>query len=391
MIQWNEDQRALRDAALGLGKPLSAGYLERDAGGEFPREQWRLLAESGLLGLPVDGAWGGLGQDLTTTMHVLEGLGEGCRDTGLSFSACTHLISTCLPVDRFGSDALKEHVLTAAAAGELIGAHAISEPEAGSDMLALRTRAEHDGDDLVINGHKAFVTNGPVADLYVVYVKTDPGAGAFGITAVVVERDRPGLTIGRPMQKMGLRSSPLGELFFDDCRVPARNVLGDVGSGFAIFDHVMKWEVLCSFAVNVGEMQHRLERTVDYVRSRRQFGRHIGSYQSVAHRVVEMRMAVDTARRALYDAAVKVQRDEDATVDVAIAKLLASEGNLSSAVNAVQIFGGYGYMTEYGLEHDVRSAMAGTIYSGTTDIQRNRIASMMGLEEPAPDGSRPHA
>lgn len=383
MIEWNEDQRQLRGAAHRLGEKLSAGYLERDAAAEFSRDGWKLAQQSGLPALPFDKRWGGLGQDLLTTMYVLEGLGYACRDTGLSFSLTTHVVSTGIPLQHFGSPALQEKFLPAICAGDLIGAHAVTEPEAGSDMLALRTSARIDGDSLVLDGSKAFVTNGPVADLIVVYARTAPRGGPFGISAVLVERDRPGLRLGRPMAKMGLRTSPLCELFLDDCRVPMDNVIGGLGSGFQVFDHVMKWEVLCSFIINVGEMQHRLERVVDYARSREQFGGTIGSFQAVAHRIVDMRIAVDTARRALYDAATRVLRDEHATEDVAIAKLLASEGNMATAVAAVETFGGYGYMTESGLEHDVRSALAGLIYSGTSDIQRNRIAAMMGLNTPA--------
>ncbi|MFI1963844.1 acyl-CoA dehydrogenase family protein [Streptomyces pathocidini] len=386
MIEWTRDQRELRAALPPLGERLGEGLRERDRAGEFPYEQWKLVREADLLRLPFEERWGGLGQDLLTTMYVLEGLGQSCRDGGLSFSVTTHMVSTGVPLQRFGSEALKERFLPSVCSGELIGAHAITEPESGSDMLSLRTSARVEGDELVLNGSKAFVTNGPVAGLYVVYVSTGPQGSPFGLTAVLVERDRPGLSVGRPMEKMGLRTSPLCELFFDDCRVPLSNVIGRVGAGFLVFDHVMKWEVLCSFAVNVGEMQHRVDRVVEHTRTRRQFGQHIGAYQSVARRVVDMRIATDTARRALYDAALKVAADEEATAEVATAKLLASEGNLSTAIAAVQTFGGYGYMAEYGLEQDVRNALAGTIYSGTTDIQRGRIATAMGLQT----GHAPH-
>ncbi|MDT0449993.1 acyl-CoA dehydrogenase family protein [Streptomyces hesseae] len=378
-MHWSEDQRELRAAVAALGERLGEGHLERDRTGEFSHDNWKLLRESDLFRLPFEERWGGLGQSLTTTLYVLEGLGQACRDAGLSFSATTHMVSTGVPIQRFGSPALKERFLPAVCAGDVIGAHAISEPEAGSDMLSLRTTGRVEDGHLVLNGNKAFVTNGPIADLFVVYVSTGERGSPFGITAVVVERDRPGLTVGSPMAKMGLRTSPLSELFFDDCRVPLENVIGRVGTGFVVFDHVMKWEVLCSFVVNIGEMRARLERVIDYARTRKQFGKPIGSHQAVAHRIARMRVATDTARTALYEAALKVEAGEDATVEVATAKLLASEGNLASAVAAVQTFGGYGYMAEYGLEQDLRNAVAGTIYSGTTDIQYSRIATTMGL------------
>ncbi|HEU5469365.1 MAG TPA: acyl-CoA dehydrogenase family protein [Actinophytocola sp.] len=379
MIEWNDDQRALRAAVEQLGTVLDKGHVERDADGEFAVDAWKRLRETGMLGLPFDERWGGLGQDLLTTMYVLEGLGYACRDGGFSFSVSTHLVSTGVPLQRFGSDALKERFLPRVCTGEIIGAHAITEPAGGSDVMGMRTSAVLDGDSWVLNGSKSFVSNGPLADVVVVYVRTGRPGSPAAITAMLVETGTPGLTVGRPVAKMGLRTSPLCELFFDDCRVPAGNVLGAPGSGFLIMDHVMKWEILCSFIINTGEMQHRLERCVDYARTRVQFGQPIGSYQSVSNRIVEMRIAVDNARKWLYDTAAKLSAGANVTVDIAISKLIASEGNLSSALAAVQVFGGYGYTAEYGLEKDLRNAVAGTLYSGTSDIQRQRIATMIGL------------
>jgi len=377
--RWSEEQRALRAAVTELGGVLSKDHVERDAAGEFNRDGWERLRDIGLFGLPFDSRWGGLGQDLLTTMYVLEGLGYGCRDGGLSFSATTHLVSTGIALRHFGSDALRDRCLPGVCDGSTIGAHAISEPDAGSDMMGMRTVAERDGGHFVLNGGKSFVSNGPIADLFVVYARTGRPGSPAALSAFLVERDTPGLTVGRPLAKMGLRTSPLCELFLADCRVPAGHLIGSLGAGFLVLNHVMKWEILCSFIVNVGEMQHRLERCVEYARTRRQFGSPIGAFQSVANKVVDMRIAVENARRWLYDTAAKLQQNRDVTADVAISKLIASEGNLASAQLAVQIFGGYGYMAEYGLEKDLRAAVAGTIYSGTSEVQRQRIAKMTGL------------
>ncbi|MEV7780738.1 acyl-CoA dehydrogenase family protein [Kitasatospora sp. NPDC088351] len=379
MIGWNADQTALRQ---GLGRwceELSAGHLERDAEGVFPRDEWKLVQGSGILGLPFDEQWGGLGQDLLTTMYVLEELGAKCRDGGLNFSVATHMVSTGVPLQRFGSRELKERYLPGICSGETIGAHAISETESGSDALAMRTTATRENDGFVLRGGKSFVSNGPVADVFVVYARTHPDGGPLGITSFLVERDTPGLLVGRPVGKMGLRTSPLGELHFDDCRIPASAVIGRVGSGFLILDHVMKWEILCSFVITTGQMRYRLDRCVEYAKERVQFGRPIGSYQSISNKIVDMRIGLDTARKWLYDTAVRLTDGENVTTDIAVSKLLASESNLASALAAVQIFGGSGYLTEYGLEKDVRDAVAGPIYSGTSEIQRNRIAAMMGL------------
>lgn len=379
MIQWNSEQRQLRSAIENMADVLSKDHVDNDMAGEFPRDKWDLIAETGLLGLPFGTEWGGLGQDLLTTMYVLEGLGYSCRDGGFSFSVSTHLASTGTPLHRFGSPELKRRYLPAVCAGKVIGAHAITEPSGGSDALAMKTTAVADGEHFVLNGSKTFISNGPIADLIVVYARTGPDCSANGTTAFLVERDTPGLTVGKPEAKMGLRTSPLGELFFDDCRVPASNVIGKVGQGFLVLDYVMKREILYSFVINVGEMQHRFERCLEYARTRSQFGKPIGQFQSIANRLVDMKIGTDTARNWLYNTAEKVMASKDTTVDIAISKLVASQQNLASALSAVQIFGGYGYMAEYGLEKDVRNAVAGTIYSGTTEVQQARIASMLGL------------
>ncbi|SDI44264.1 Acyl-CoA dehydrogenase [Actinokineospora alba] len=379
MIEWNADQTALRAGLAQWCAALSADHVERDEAGEFSWDCWKLVRQSGILGLPFDEQWGGLGQDLITTMGVLEALGEGNRDGGLSFCVTTSMASTGVPLEAFGTVEQRSRYLPGICSGELIGAHAITESEGGSDALNMLTTARRDGDVFVLNGSKTFVSNGPIADVIVVYAKTRHNAGPLGITALLVDRDTPGLSVGRPMKKMGLRTSPISELFFDDCRIPATQVLGRVGGGFLVLDHVMKREILFSFIVNVGEMRHRLNRCLAYAKSRKQFGQAIGSNQAIANKLVDMRIRVATARKWLYDTAERLVAGHNVTTDLAIAKLLTSEGNLASSLTAVQIFGGHGYMAETGLEKDVRNAVAGTIYSGTTEIQYNRVAAMMGL------------
>jgi alkylation response protein AidB-like acyl-CoA dehydrogenase len=245
----------------------------------------------------------------------------------------------------------------------------------------MRTVARRVGDEYVLTGSKMFVSNGPVADLFVVYARTNEQGGPLGTTAFLVERETPGFSFGNPIPKMGLRTSPLCELFFDEVRVPASNIIGRAGGGFLVLDHVMKWEILCSFAISLGEMRHRLEQCVDYARTRVQFGKTIGNYQAISHRIAEMKIGVETTGKWLYDTAQRLVAGENVTVDLAIAKIVASEENLASALAAVQIHGGNGYMAEYGVEKDLRNAVAGTIYSGTSEIQRNRLAAMLGLDK----------
>ncbi|MFJ8888516.1 acyl-CoA dehydrogenase family protein [Streptomyces sp. NPDC102402] len=379
MIKWSTEQQALRDGLAPYLDELNSGHVEQDAAAAFPHDKWKLLADAGLMGLPFEERYGGLGLSLPTTMYVLEGLGEGCRDAGLNFSVCTHLASTGVPLQRFGSDALKERYLPAVCSGSLIAAHAISEPDSGSDALAMRTRARRDGDTWVLDGSKSFVSNGPVAGLFTVYARTSDRPGPLGYTAFLVEHDTPGLTVGAPVAKMGLRTSPLCELFFDGCRVPADRVLGRVGGGYLVMEYVMRWEILLTFVVNAGEMRHRLDRCLAYAKERVQFGRPIGSNQAVSHRIVDLRIGVENSRRWLYDTGERMAAGENVTEDIAIAKLVTSEANVASALAAVQIFGGNGYMAEYGIEKELRNAVAGTIYSGTSETQRNRIAALLGL------------
>jgi alkylation response protein AidB-like acyl-CoA dehydrogenase len=389
MIRWSPEQAELRAGLARWNDDLSAGHVEQDALGVFPREKWALIQKTGILGLPFGAPWGGLEQDLLTTMYVLEGLGHGCRDSGLSFSVTTSMAGIGVPLQDFGSAALKDRYLPGICTGDAIGAHAITETESGSDALRMRTTARRDGDHFVLDGSKIFVTNGPIADLIMVYARTRPEGGALGITAFLVPRNTPGLGVGTPAAKMGLRTSPLGEVRLDGCRVPASHVVGREGGGFLVLDHVMKREILFSFIVNVGEMQHRLDRCVEYARTRTQFGQPIGSFQAVSHKIVDMKIRLETARKWLYDTAERLLTGANVTTEMAIAKLLTSEANLESSLTAVQVFGGNGYMSEYGLEKDVRNAVAGRIYSGSNETQYNRVAAMLGLGATAPTKETP--
>ncbi|WKX69265.1 acyl-CoA dehydrogenase family protein [Streptomyces sp. XD-27] len=379
MIEWTGEQTRLRDGLTPWFEKFGDRHLTYDAAAEFPRGPWDAVRDSGLLRLPFGEDWGGLGQSLLTTMYVLEALGYGCRNGGLNFSVTTHMVSTGVPLQRFGSAELKQRYLPGVCDGSLIGAHAISEPDAGSDMMSMRTTAVRDGDAYVLRGSKTFVSNGPVAELVVVYARTDACAGPLGISAFLLRRGTPGLAFGNPIAKMGLRSSPFCELFLDDCRIPADHLIGRAGTGFLILDHVMRWEILCSFAVTLGEMQRRLERCVAYAKERRAFGRPIGGFQAVSHKIVDMRIGVESARKWLYDTAEKHTRGENVAADLAMTKRVVSEANLTSALSAVQIFGGNGYTAEYGLEQELRNAVAGTIYSGTSEVQSSRIAAGLGL------------
>ncbi len=363
-----------------LGGALSEDHIGWDQRCEFPWHKWQMIRESGILGLPFPTEYGGSGLDLMDTMRVLEILGYHCADSGLNMAVSTQIVSTGIPLLRFGNEQQKQNYLPRVCSGESVCAHAITEPSGGSDAFNMTTSATAQGQKYVLDGRKTFISNGPIADLFMIYAMTAQNQGALGGgTVFLVEKGIPGFSTGEPIPKMGLRTLQLCELIFEDCEVQADAMIAKRGLGFPILEYVMKWEILCGFAISVGEMQRRLEKCIDYAKSRKQFGHSIGSFQAIANKIVDMQVGVKTSREMLYRTATKIRRKENATIDLAIAKLVTSEANVASALNAVQIFGGKGYMVEHGMEKELRNSIAGTIYSGTSEIQRNKIASMLGI------------
>ena len=379
-FSWSAEQLELRDAVIELGRSLSpADLIERDAAGAFSRELWTRCAEFGIQGLPFPEAFGGSGADILTTVLAMEALGYACRDSGLLFGINAQMWSVQMPIFRHGSEAQRTRYLPPLCAGTWIGAHGMSEPDSGSDAFSLRTIAERDGGHYVLNGTKTFVSNGPVADLFLVFATVERGKGVLGVTGFLVERGFSGFRVGKEIRKMGLRTSPMAELVFDECRVPAENRLGREGRGAMIFNDSMEWERSCILACCVGAMQRQLEACVHYARERKQFGKPIGEFQSVANKLAEMKVRHETARLLLYKAAWAKQQRCEAGAAAAIAKLYISDAWVKSCLDAVQIHGGYGYTTEYEVERDLRDAVGSTLYSGTSEIQRAIIARSLGV------------
>jgi alkylation response protein AidB-like acyl-CoA dehydrogenase len=298
---------------------------------------------------------------------------------GLAFSLAAHLFACAMPIAEHGAEALKERLLPGLCNGTLIGANAITEEQAGSDVFALTTRAMRDGESYILNGHKSYVSNGPVADVFVVYATTNPAHGYLGITGFVVERDTPGLMLGEPFRKIGLTSTPACQIAFEACRVPAANRLGREGQGAAVFTHSMQWERSCLFAAYVGQMERQLERTIAYVRERRQFGKPIGKQQAVAHRLAAMKLRLEAARLLLYHACWRFAQGEAATLDISLSKLAVSEAAVQGGLDAIQLHGSLGINSDYGIETTLRDALPATIFSGTSEIQYDIIARELGL------------
>jgi alkylation response protein AidB-like acyl-CoA dehydrogenase len=378
-FSFTKEQAELREAARLLGLTLNEGLRKRDRDEVFDQDGWKKLAELGIHGLPLPQAFGGMGCDALTTVGVLESLGQGCRDNGLLFSINAQLWTAALPILWFGSEAQKAKWLPGLCSGARIGGNAMSEPESGSDAYSLRTRAVRRGDRYLLNGSKIFVTNGPVADVIVVYATLDPKLGARGISGFLVERGARGFRVGRPLEKMGLRTSPMAELFFDDCEVPAENLLGKEGGGTNLFNQSLTWERACILANGVGAMQRLYDQCLAYARTRRQFGEPIGKFQMVASRLIDMRMRLESARAALYRTAWLRDQGKSVFLEAAMTKLQISEAWVATAQDAVQIHGGYGYMSELELERELRDAIGSRLYSGTSEIQRLIIAPLLGL------------
>ena len=374
------EQRELMEAATAFARrELNEDLAKREDAGEFPRDAWQACAKFGIQGLPIPTELGGVGSDVLTTTLIMEALGYGCHDNGLLFSLNAQMWSVERPLVTFGTPAQQRAYLPGLISGDLIGGHAMTEPGSGSDALRMRARAERRGDHYLLNGTKQYITNAPVADVLLVYSSVQARPGLAGLSAFLVDAATPGLEVSSSFEKMGLRTSPMGEIALTNCLVPAGNRLGSEGAAMAIFNSSMEWERSCLFASSVGAMQRQLEACVDYARSREQFGQPIGKFQSVAGRLADMYVRLEAARLLIYRVAWLKQQGRSAPAEAAAAKLFTSEAWVRSSQDAIQTHGAWGYLKDSGIERDLRDAVAGTIYSGTSEIQRVILARMLGL------------
>jgi len=380
-FEFSPEQRHLRDEVVRFAqKELTPGAAQRDRDQHFPKDLWRKCGEFGLQGLPVSTEYGGSGLDPLSTAIALEGLGYGSADGGLNFAICAHLLSCVVPIMKHGSEDQKKKYLPGLCDGALIAVNGMTEPASGSDAFNMSTTAVRDGSSFRINGTKTFSSNGPVADVAIVYASTDMAKGfQGGITAFIIEGGIAGFSSGQSFEKMGLRSAPIGELVLEDVLVGEDAVLGGVGGGGPVFNESMDWERACLVACHVGTMQRLLEETIAYAKNRQSGGDTIARFQAVSHQIADMKVRLEAARLLTYKAAWHLDHSRMAGQDASIAKLFASEALQLAAMDAIQIMGGYGYMTEYQTERVLRDAVAATIYSGTSEIQRNIIARWLGL------------
>lgn len=380
-FSWSDEQRALRDEVARFAEAeLNGGLLERERDGVFSRELWQACADFGILGFAVPEAYGGGAErDLLTSMLAMEGFGYGCRDNGLAFGLNAQLWTIQLPILQFGTEEQKQTYLPGLCDGSRLGAHALTEPTSGSDAFSLQTHAQKCEGGYRINGSKCLISFAPIADLALVFATLDPGLGRWGVTGFIVETDTPGVTASPVQDKMGLRTVPIGELVFEDCFVPEANRLGPEGAGVSLSTHALEIERCCILASQLGAMERQLEQTVAYAKDRHQFGQPIGTFQSVSNRVADMKLRLETARLLLYKVAWLITQGRPAMMEAALLKLYLSEAFVASGLDAIRVHGGRGYLTETEIERDLRDAIGGTLYAGTSDIQRNLVARLLGL------------
>ncbi len=383
-FDYTDEQKKIRQEILDFCREagLNDAIDARDRSGEFPRALFEKIGQGPCLqGLAIPKEYGGRGLDPLTTIVALEAFGYACEDNGLVFAVCAHLLATAVPFARFGTEEQKKAFLPGLCDGSKVGVNCMTEPGAGSDIGGIATTAVRDGDDYILNGKKTLVTNGPAGDLGTVFAVTDPEAGLQSrMTPFAISMDTPGITRGPAFDLLGNRTTPVGELTLENVRVPASSILGGrEGTAMAIFNHAMNWERVGLFAAHVGTMQRLTEISIKRARTRKQFGQAIGKFEGISHTIAEMKARLEASRMLVYRAASRLDRARDVALDASIAKLFVGEAYVQTAHDALRIHGGAGYINDTGLARPLRDAIGSTLYSGTSEIQKNIIAGWLGL------------
>jgi alkylation response protein AidB-like acyl-CoA dehydrogenase len=371
-FRFTDEQRAFQEQVLKFSqKELAPLAEEADWKGEFCWEAWRKMGAFGLLGLTYPEQYGGSGADVVTACLAGEAVAHGGAEGGLclAWGAHTYLCGDTILVH--GNEEQKRKYVPKLASGELVGAMGLTEPGAGSDAASIRTTATRKGDYYLLNGTKMFITNGPIADVLVIIAVTDKEKKGAGISAFIVEKGYPGFSVGRELKKMGVKASTTGELIFEDCPVPAANILRKEGEGFIIALGTVEWDRSTLMAPFLGGLEYALEASVKYAKQRVQFGRPIASFQAIQHKLADMKVILEATRLLIYRVAwLKDQGKFLNPVEAAEAKLFVGEFGMKLASDAVQIHGGYGLMHEYPVERIFRDAKLGAIGGGTSEIMR---------------------
>lgn len=372
------EQKQLQSTVVHFAQQeLNEGVIGRDREQEFSNELWEKCAAMGLAGLCIPIRYGGSGYDAINTAIAVEALGYGCEDGGLSFAVIAQLTACAIPIALNGNHEQKQMWLPGLCNGSIIAANAMTETESGSDVASIATSATLNGDQYLITGTKTFASNAPVASIAVLYTNTASDKGMMGgLSAFVVDKDTH-FTCEQHFEKMGLRTCTIGDVVVNQVLVPAIRLIGKEGAGGAIFNESMEWERVCMAALHVGTMRRIIERTIQYVKHREVGGKPISSYQAIAFKIADMHTNMERSWLLVLRAASVIGKSRQAGKYASMAKLTSSECLQETAKTCIQVHGGNGYMTEYGLERVLRDAVSATIYSGTSEIQRNIIAAWL--------------
>ncbi len=378
-FSFTEEQKDFRDSIITFAQKELNIDEKYDVQNLFPEQFWKKCADFSIMALPFPEEYNGCGMDLLTTAISIEALGYGCGDNGLVHAIVSQLICG-IQIFLFGTERQKNEYLPLISNGEKIAAQAITEADAGSDISSMRTNAEKHNDNYILNGTKMFISNGPIADFVIVFAVTNPERKTIGgISCFIVDKELQGFRRCKALDKMGLRTLQNGELVFENCKVTSDKLLGKEGQGGIMFNEAMEWERILLFASHLGRMGSILEKSVRYAKDRHQFGQSIGKFQSISNKIADMKVNLELGKLILYKAAWLKDQKKRATIESSICKLFISESLKKACLDAVQIHGAYGYMKEFEIEKDLRDSIASSIYSGTSELQKNIISKLSGL------------
>jgi alkylation response protein AidB-like acyl-CoA dehydrogenase len=373
---WSERQLALKSKVIDFAnRELNEDIIRRDVNGEFSKSLWQKCSDYGILNLASDLDGNKISfLDLVITM---EGFGYACLDNGLALGLGAQMLSIQMPIQEIGTAYQKEAFLKPLANGTMIGAHGLTEPDSGSDVYNLKSTAKKVKGGYILNGQKCYVTLAPISDVAIIFASTNPKLKTMGISAFLVNTDTKGFTKNTVQDKMGLKTVPIGEYEFKDCFVPEENRIGKEGVGLSISQHYLKYERCAIMASQVGTMERQLEECIAFSKNRKQYNQSINNFQSVSNRLANMKLRLETSRLLLYKVAWLIENKQFSTLDAAMLKLHLSESFYESSLDAIRIHGAKGYLSEFGVERNLRDAAGGLIYAGTSDIQRNLIARLL--------------
>lgn len=381
-FSWSEEDLNFRNEVIEFAKSeLNDDIITRDKEGIFSRALWQKCADFGIQGLATPKKYGGKHDevDILNSVLAMQALGYACKDSGLILGLNAQMWTVQMFIVLFGTDAQKQKFLPKLTRGEWLGAHALTEAESGSDVFNMQMTADKIDGGYILNGEKCLITLAPVADMAIIFANVNPKLGKWGITAFLVERDLEGYEASPVREKMGLRTVPIGEIKLKNCFVSDENRLGKEGAGFSICNHSLEYDRCCILAGGLGAMERQLEESIEFAKSHKRFGHSIGSFQSVSNRIADMKLRIETSKLLLYKIAWLKKQNKPAMLEAAMLKLHLSESFVASSLDAIRNKGGNAYLVDYGIERDLRDAVGGILYAGTSDIQRNIIAKLVGL------------